>query len=379
MALPAFAFLGILPSFNQNDHFTSRSSSGFVHGIFKVTDKWSLTAGGRYTAEHKTYAFDHDPYLLVPGALHYGSNHFDWKLSSDYRFNDEIMIYATAATGFRSDGANPRPFTLGQQRIATPAEKLISYEIGTKTDLLDRHLRVNLAAFVDSYSPRATVVTATQCNAATDVNPGTPYLGISASNPCPTGTALAGTTGIPWFYYTSAPGRDMGLELETTANLFGGLSINNTLALFAFQSEAPKTINGAPNAAYVDPSYKEQAPISGSLGAQYVQPLFGGTLTPRIDWFYQGYRSNGPEPFLPQLPGDANKVPGYGLVNARLSFESSDGKWTVALASDNLLNRFYWYQLGASNDNQTGAEIENRQGAPARPRTFWLTVNRKFK
>jgi iron complex outermembrane receptor protein len=224
-----------------------------------------------------------------------------------------------------------------------------------------------------------TVETSTQCNAASNPDPGIPYQGITAGNPCPAGTALAGTTGIPWFYYTSAPGRDMGLEMEVTANVFEGLSVNNTLALFAFHSNAPATLNGAPNPAYVDPSYKEQAPISGSLGVQYHLVALGGAFIPRIDWFYQGYRSNGPEPYLPQLPGSANKVPGYGLVNARLTYEPADSKWSVALAAQNLFNRFYWYQLGASRDNLTGAEIENRQGAPARPREFWLTLSRNFK
>jgi iron complex outermembrane receptor protein len=171
----------------------------------------------------------------------------------------------------------------------------------------------------------------------------------------------------------------MGLEMEVTANVFEGLSVNNTLALFAFHSNAPATLNGAPNPAYVDPSYKEQAPISGSLGVQYHLVALGGAFIPRIDWFYQGYRSNGPEPYLPQLPGSANKVPGYGLVNARLTYEPADSKWSVALAAQNLFNRFYWYQLGASRDNLTGAEIENRQGAPARPREFWLTLSRNFK
>ncbi|HXR92509.1 MAG TPA: TonB-dependent receptor [Steroidobacteraceae bacterium] len=379
VALPAFQFLGILPSFNQNDHFTTRSSSGFVHGIFKITDQWSFTAGGRYTHERKTYAFDHSPYLLIPGELHYGSNHFDWKLSTDYRFNDEVMVYSTISTGFRSDGAQPRPFTPGQQHVPTPAEKLISYEIGTKTDLLDRHLRVNVAAFVDSYSPRVTTEISTQCNAASDLNPGTPYQGITASNPCPAGTALAGTTGIPWIWYTSAPGRDGGVELELTANVIEGLSVDGTLSYFTFHSRAPATIHGAPNPAYVDPSYKEQAPISGSLGAQYRMVVRGGALTPRLDWFYQGYRSNGPEPYLPQLPGSANKVPGYGLVNGRLTYEPANSKWTAAVSAENLLNKFYWYQLGAERDNLTGDVIENRQGAPARGRVVSLTLSRRFE
>jgi iron complex outermembrane recepter protein len=377
IALPAFAFLGILPSFNQNDSFTTKSKSGFVHGIFNITDSWSFTAGGRYTSEKKTYAFDHSPYLLVPGALDYGSNHFDWKLGSEYRFNPEIMAYVTASTGFRSDGAQPRPFTPGQQRVPVPAEKLTSYEIGAKTDLLDKRLRINLAAFYDDYGPRIFAENATQCAATSNLNPGSPYFGITAGNPCPAGTALAGTTGVPWIYYASAPGHDYGVELEASATPVDNLSINASLAFFGFQSTTPKYVNGSLNPGYVDPSYKIQAPLSGSAGAQYRIVIPGGSVVPRLDFFYQGYRSTG-EQFLPQLPGIDNKVPGYGVVNGRLTYAPNSGKWTVSVAAENLFNRFYWYQLSPYRDTISGLVNENQQGVPSRPRTILATFERSF-
>ena len=76
-------FAAILPNFNQNDSFTTESTSAFLHGQFQLTDALSFTAGARYTDEKKTYAFDHSPYLKVPGTLDYGSNHFDWRVSAD--------------------------------------------------------------------------------------------------------------------------------------------------------------------------------------------------------------------------------------------------------------------------------------------------------
>ncbi len=297
VTLPAFAL--ILPNFNENDSFTAVSNSAFVHGVFKVTDALSLTAGIRYTDEAKTYAFDHSPYLLVPGELHYGSNHTDWKLGADYRFNEEVMVYASAATGFRSDGAQPRPFTIGQQRVPVPAEELTSYEIGMKTDLFNRRLRVNLAAFIDDYDPRIFTSFGTQCAATNKLDPGQPYHGITT---CPAGTDLAGTPGAPWIVYDSAPGKDKGVELEVTANPLGALQVNATVAWFDFESGVdPLNPDGSPNIGYVNPDYKVQAPLSGSLGAQYTFNMLGGTLTPRVDWFYQGYRSNGLQ-YLPQQP-----------------------------------------------------------------------------
>ena len=152
VTLPAFAI--ILPNFNQNDTFTTKSKSAFAHGDFKVTDRFSLIAGVRYTDESKVYNFDHSPYLLVPTPLNYGSSHTDWKISANFRFSDAVMVYGQAATGFRSDGAQPRPFTVGQQKEVVPAEELISYEIGAKTDLFNRKLRLNLAAFFEGDAER---------------------------------------------------------------------------------------------------------------------------------------------------------------------------------------------------------------------------------
>ncbi len=287
MTLPAFA--AILPNFNQNDSFTTESTSGFLHGIYSFTEALSLTAGARYTDETKTYAFDHSPYLLMPGELEYGSSHFDWKVSPNYRFNEAAMVYGTVSTGFRSDGAQPRPFTPGQQRVPVPAEELIAYEIGTKLDLFERRLRLNIAAFMDDYDPRVFTANATQCSAPSSLDPGPVYRGISPGNPCPAGTALAGTTGIPWIAYDSAPGEDRGLEVELTATPISRLAVNATFAWFDFKSNvSPLLPNGARNPGYVDPSYDVQAELSGSLGAQYSFSLGErGTLTPRLDWFLQ--------------------------------------------------------------------------------------------
>jgi iron complex outermembrane receptor protein len=378
VTLPAFA--AILPNFNENDHFTTKSKSAFLHGVYHVTDAWSLTGGLRYTDESKEYKFDHAPYLLVSTPLEYGSNHTDWKVSTDYRFNPEFMVYASAATGFRSDGSQPRPFTPGQQKEKVPAEELTSYEVGVKMDLFERRLRMNFAFFQDDYDPRVVVSAGTQCNFPSNPDPGPTFRGLTGGT-CPLGTEVgnsANRTGSPWFAYASAPGKDRGAELELTASPLDNLSINATLAYFDFVSGAPQKLpNGQPNNVYVDPSFKVQAPFSGSLGVQYSLPAFAGTLTPRFDWFYQGYRSNGTA-YLPQLEGNLNRVPGYGVVNARVTYQPEDAKWDLSLSAENLLDKFYWYQIGPALSTVDRSLADNRTGSPARPREFALTFKRNF-
>jgi iron complex outermembrane receptor protein len=376
VTLPAFA--AILPNFSENDTFTTESTSAFVHGIFSVTDAFSLTAGGRYTDEKKTYAFDHSPYLLVDKVLAYGSSHFDWKAGANYRFNPSMMVYGTVSTGFRSDGAQPRPFTRGQQQVPVPAEELTSYEIGTKLDLLDRRLRVNIALFMDDYDPRVFTSNGTQCNLTSDINPGPAYH-LPPGGTCPAGTPLAGLTGSPWIVYDSAPGQDRGAEVEVTANPVPDLAINASIAWFDFKSsDGPLLGDGTTNFGYVDPSFDVQAELSGSFGAQYRFHVGSGTIVPRLDWFYQGSRSNGNQ-YLPQLGGSDNKVPGYGVANARVSYSPEDNKWELALTAENLFDKFYWYALGPARSNINGAISDNRTGSPARGREVALTFRRNFQ
>ncbi len=381
VTLPAFNI--ILPNFNENDHFSTKSNSAFLHGVYHFTDAFSFTAGVRYTDEKKVYAFDHSPYLLVTTPLHYGSSHTDWKASADYRFNEQVMVYASAATGFRSDGSQPRPFTQGQQKETVPAEELTAYEVGIKTDLFDRRLRLNLAVFLDDYDPRVVVSAGTQCTLPSNPEPGAVFRGLNGG-PCPAGTEAGDSAnpqlrgGSPWFAYASAPGEDRGVELEVTATPVDNLNINATMAWFDFKSGADRLLpNGQPNNVYVDPSFKVQAKFSGSLGMQYRMTVGSGTLTPRVDWFVQGSRSNG-NPYLPQLPGSDNQVPAYGLVNARLTYVPEGGKWEMSLDAQNLLDKFYWYQLAPARSNQTGGVTDNRTGSPGRPREVALTFRRNF-
>jgi len=382
VTLPAFN--AILPDFNENDRFTTESNSAFIHGIYHFTDALSFTGGLRYTDEKKVYRFDHSPYLLVTTPLNYGSSHTDWKAGLDYRINEQVMVYASAATGFRSDGAQPRPFTPGQQKETVPAEELVAYEIGAKMDFFDRRLRVNLAVFQDDYDPRVVVSAGTQCNFPSNPDPGPVFRGLTGST-CPVGTEVgnsANRTGSPWFAYASAPGKDRGAELEISASPTEDWAINASMGLFDFKSGAPRTVaNSAgqqvPNNVYVDPSFKVQAPFSGSLGTQYRLSAFGGSLTPRLDWFFQGYRSNGTA-YLPQRPGTDNKIGGYGVVNARITFVPESGNWEMAVSADNLFDKFYWYQLAPARSTVDGSVTDNRTGSPARPREIALTFRRNF-
>ncbi len=77
----------------------------------------------------------------------------DRKLGADYKVSDDIMVYASASSGYRLPGFNTRIFQAGQteQQYLTA---LISYELGFKADFFDRRLRLNGNVFYMDYSMR---------------------------------------------------------------------------------------------------------------------------------------------------------------------------------------------------------------------------------
>jgi len=370
--LPVFPH-GLLPNFVANDYYTDQNRSAFVHLNYKLTDQWSFSAGVRYTDEGKTNLFQHYNQIVVPYPKGLTQSRFDYNGSIDFQATRDLMVYGSVATGFRSPGFNPRISTLGQL-VEVPGEEATNYELGTKMDLLQHRLRVNTSFFYLDYAKHLTQILATQCNLASDLNAGFPYQ--LNGGLCPAGTPLAGTRGLsPWFYYTSAPASIRGAEIQVTADPIEGLSLNYSLGYNRLRSKTsdPK-VSG-----YINGTVRQQPSLNMSAGAQYALRLGGaGTLTPRLDWYYQSYQTNGPLNQNQIEPAWIN--PGYSLFNARLTFTPDEGKWQVALAATNLFNKEYWQQLGAAVSGTPPALTPAiaRVGTPGMPREWSVTVTKNF-
>ncbi len=80
------------------------------------------------------------------------NSRWDLKLGADYKVSDDIMVYASASSGYRLLGFNTRIFRGPTEQQYLTA--LISYEIGFKADFFDRRLRLNGNVFYMDYSMR---------------------------------------------------------------------------------------------------------------------------------------------------------------------------------------------------------------------------------
>ncbi len=135
------------------------SIAAYAQGTYEFSPGTRLTLGGRYTHEKRRT----DGYVTaggneIPGrrgSLSQTFNEPTWRVALDHRFSPEALVYASVSRGFNSgfyNQANFGGFANEMQNRPVLPEFLTVYEVGTKTDFLDRRLRVNLSGFLYKYN-----------------------------------------------------------------------------------------------------------------------------------------------------------------------------------------------------------------------------------
>jgi iron complex outermembrane recepter protein len=343
------AYLGILPAFTQNDPVTDKNTSGFVHGIYHATDSFSVEAGLRYSDQDKVYTFNHThvySYAIagtpVPGldnlSVNSGSHRIDPKLAVQYQWNPRAMTYAEVATGSKGGGVSARPVTADEATPFQP-EDLTSFEIGAKTQWFDNRLRFNADIFVSDYRNL-------QQNIVKVGEPGN---------------------------YTINTGHVLmdGVEAEIKARPVPDLQVDATAGYLKYRTlslgaAADDSLGPLMNS---KPEYSPSLKVS--IGAQYNLNLGdSGVVVPRVDWSWQSTEYFDVQNNPPGVP-ETGFQPGFGLVNARLGWNSADGKSGASLSAQNVTNKFYYVSM--LNVVSSFGYVE---GQPGMPRTFLFTIKR---
>jgi len=162
--------------FNLQDvmDVTTDSYAVFGQGTYALTPQWNLTGGGRYSRDEKSAdrVLDNNgigaqctpgtpcgpfPFnVLLPASFttSFGRswNSFDPQVTVDYRASDDVMLYATYREGFKSGGFQPSiPANEERASFIFDPEEVRSYEVGVKSELAERRLRLNAALFYNRY------------------------------------------------------------------------------------------------------------------------------------------------------------------------------------------------------------------------------------
>ena len=353
-------FIGyITNNFTQDDVANIKSQSGFVHLDYNITDRWRVSGGARYTDGSVKYNLDHPPLITVPGAFTSKQRRWDWLISTDYQVTDDILVYANAATGSRPSGVTDIVIT-PQQLTSTPGEELISYDVGVKSDLLDHHLRVNLAAFYTDYQKILAPQAGVQCLGEL---PGATW------RPSPADCARlypSNPQNVPWYITTGTPATIKGFEWDISALPVDGLRLDWSGGYNHFKSGV-KT-SGSPG--YIFPGNLRVPEWNMHAAIRYDVGTSIGTFTPRLDWSWQSKQTFDPASGA-IAPRPEYTIGAYSLFNAQLEYKPNDSRWSAVFAATNLTNKFYYYQLF----NGTVIAISSPVGPP---REFSLRLRRKF-
>jgi len=162
------AFDGIAQISNDSSKQHTESAAVYGQGDYNW-GKFTLTLGGRYTYERKTFDYLGSTRYQLGGLGHYGplidiiaddesqtASNATWRVAGAYHVTSSIMGYASAATGFKSGDfnggylSNIAAQALLQLKPVAP-EKVTAYEVGAKSSFFDHHLQLDGAIFYNQY------------------------------------------------------------------------------------------------------------------------------------------------------------------------------------------------------------------------------------
>ena len=374
--------------------FTNTSAALFGKLTWHLTDALSIAPGLRVNYDRKSGSYvsvvttgsgsttltSDQRGVLAPQS--YQPRFTNWNVSGDltlaYAVLPTVNAYATYARSYKSGGINLSglPLDTANNPILATAtvrpEKVNHFELGLKTQLADRRITANIAAFwTDIRDYQATVN-----NLQTNVIRG--YL------------ANAGKV------------RTRGIELDTAFRPFDRL---NTYANGAFTDAKYVRFRNAPcppeltggTAQALDAAGNPTGPtspagtpggispafcdISGqwlpgvskwaaSFGAEYNLPATGVGLS---GYFYAGYDGSYRSKFSSNPSRSrSTDVRGYSLSNIRLGYRESS-RWNLFAWVRNIFDKDY-FDLLATQSGSTGLVV----GQPGDPRTYGVTVSRSF-
>lgn len=135
-------------------HNVNTSWAVFGQASYRIGDKFTITAGARYTDDKKNTRLLKTADTAA-GAVTYTGRRFvelegkepSWDVSALYQANDDLSFYARIARGFRGPTIQGRSAVFNSDFTTADSETITSYEAGLKSVSFDNRLRFNASAF----------------------------------------------------------------------------------------------------------------------------------------------------------------------------------------------------------------------------------------
>jgi iron complex outermembrane receptor protein len=358
---PLLVTLGPAIIQSQYSRVDTKSYAAFAQATYPILESTNLTTGVRYTRDNKVLNAE----LIVPPAGPFPAGTTQdgkptWRVALDHRFTDRMMGYISQSRGFKSGIYNGTSPTQPPSRPST----LDASEIGLKTELFDRRLRLNSAVYYYRYDDMQVRL----------LNPngiGTRYVnaakaemkGVDVDFEALLGESfrLLGSVSYLNGKYTKFPGAETYVPGPAPGPVLVSCSPYPTTPA----AQAICAANGIASIADTDAAGNRtiQSPEwVGTLTGQYVLKTSMGEITPAVTYSYNsGFYWN---------PQNRTRSDAYSLVNATLTWTSPAQSWNVQLWGKNLTNTEYFSSAATSSvgDNYY----------PGAPRTYGASLGWRY-
>lgn len=305
--------------------------AAFGEATYSFTEHLDLTLGGREVRITQHSVFDANPQAIfvTPDADYRAAKltdkGFNPKATISYKPDANLLVYTTAAKGFRPGGFNQPVSTngaclvdferLGYNPNTTPgfkSDSIWSYELGAKAETASRRFQFTGAIYQENWS------------------------NIQLRDPLSCGFTI---------FTTASKARIRGLENSFSVQVIYGLSIS---------------LNGA----YTDAKLLTASPASGALAGEHLLGVpdftIGGSVEYNFDVlsehkayvrfednYVSSYNSYFSQQFYNGSPKN-NVLGAYAIANLRLGLANPNANWEAQVFVNNLLNRLG--ETGAQND-----------------------------
>ena len=321
----------------------------FGTATYAFNDQWSTSIGVRYTEDDKE-----GTNVFFPNGTTETFEDTTYSAKLIYQLDEDTMLFASYATGFKSGGINNVTNVNEANRSTWDPETTESYELGMKSELMDNRLRLNATVFFQTYED---------------------FL-VSQSIPGEVRSVVSNAAEV----------ESKGIETEFTFLASEILTINGSLTWV--QSEYEDNPNQScvvamypgcvldPGLGYIRDLSGEtldHAPeFSGNLGAELRQGmsiLDGAEWFARLDVIYRDEQNL--EVWLPEEAEEGD----YTLINTRFGLQGENWKLTGWI--NNLTDEEYRVSAFWTNNTLLGG-APNFHEIPNLERTYGVTMDWSF-
>jgi iron complex outermembrane receptor protein len=315
--------------------FEQETNSIALYGnmTFHISDVWDVTGGLRWSRDEKDAYIAHtnspgngfviDRLIFppaVPGDVDRSEDNVTWSINTRYHVTDDVMLFFTSSTGFKSGGFNARRLPEGSV-VEFEEEESITFEGGIKSFWWDQRAMLNLTLFhttIDDFQE---------------------------STLAPSGTG---------FIVGNAGEQEVsGVEADFTLAPIANLIINGSMAYLDAEytdfdnapcgaGEVPDNPNGTCNRNGQRPGLTPEWQFT--LGAGWTQPITGSSL----EWFVRAdYSWRDDQQLIRVTLDEIAKQDAYGLLDLRAGIGSQSGSWQVDAFVKNATDEAYFVQAAS--------------------------------